>query len=124
MEDGLCVTRHDIQFYTDDTELPFDERPAKELCSTCVVRDECLEHALENNEMWGIWGGFNPIERDAMMRRQPMKIIGMGRSRPRPETDIPQSVTCPKCRRGHGNAAMNGPKTARCYDCKFTWPVL
>jgi len=39
---------------------------AKEVCwSECPVRDECLAHALVNDE-WGVWGGFDVVERAAV----------------------------------------------------------
>ncbi|MBA2279513.1 WhiB family transcriptional regulator [Candidatus Saccharibacteria bacterium] len=43
---------------------------AKAICETCVVRVECLENALENNEQYGIWGGKTEDERDELLRRQ------------------------------------------------------
>ncbi len=45
-----------------DPDLFFPERGtstryAKEVCRGCVVRDDCLDYALANNEKFGIWGG-------------------------------------------------------------------
>lgn len=40
-----------------------DPKPAKRICSRCVVRDECLQHALDTREQLGIWGGKTPEER-------------------------------------------------------------
>ncbi|MCB0952613.1 MAG: WhiB family transcriptional regulator [Microthrixaceae bacterium] len=39
------------------------ERRAKEICTDCVVRSECLEYSLEIREPHGIWGGLNESER-------------------------------------------------------------
>lgn len=44
------------------TELFFsDQIPdiiwAKEICSSCVLIDACLEGAIERREPWGVWGG-------------------------------------------------------------------
>lgn len=36
---------------------------AKSLCAECLVKDECLEFALRNNEKFGIWGGMTERER-------------------------------------------------------------
>ena len=44
-------------------EKRFRERHAKAICETCVVRDECLTHALTIREQHGIWGGLNESER-------------------------------------------------------------
>lgn len=39
----------------------------KNLCDTCPVRTECLEHALTYGE-WGIWGGTDDKERRRITR--------------------------------------------------------
>jgi WhiB family redox-sensing transcriptional regulator len=39
------------------------ERRAKSVCATCPVRTECLEHAVQVDERYGIWGGLNQDER-------------------------------------------------------------
>ena len=39
------------------------ERRAKSVCAACPVRTECLEHAVEVDERYGIWGGLNQDER-------------------------------------------------------------
>jgi hypothetical protein len=38
-------------------------REAKAICSMCIVRNQCLQHALDNDESFGIWGGKTPQER-------------------------------------------------------------
>jgi WhiB family transcriptional regulator, redox-sensing transcriptional regulator len=44
--------------------------PAKEICATCPVREECLEFALETRPADGVWGGLTPIERHRVIRRR------------------------------------------------------
>ncbi len=56
-----------------DPDLFFPERgastrEAKEVCRGCVVRDNCLEYALENGEKFGIWGGMSERERRRLRR--------------------------------------------------------
>ncbi len=56
-----------------DPDLFFPERgastrEAKEVCRGCVVREECLEYALENSEKFGIWGGMSERERRRLRR--------------------------------------------------------
>lgn len=41
---------------------------AKMICWSCPVRDECLEHALETKEPYGIYGGFTERERRELIR--------------------------------------------------------
>ncbi len=43
-------------------------REAKRICAECPVRSECLEHALEQDEKFGIWGGLSERERRKLKR--------------------------------------------------------
>ena len=48
-----------------------DRRYAEEalvVCYGCKVKEDCLDHAIENNEKYGVWGGMTPAERDARLR--------------------------------------------------------
>jgi WhiB family redox-sensing transcriptional regulator len=42
------------------------EEQAKAICSTCAVRQPCLEYALRIREPHGIWGGLNEAERRSL----------------------------------------------------------
>jgi WhiB family transcriptional regulator, redox-sensing transcriptional regulator len=58
-----------------DPDLFFPERggstrEAKEVCRGCVVREQCLQFALENGEKFGIWGGMSERERRRLRRRR------------------------------------------------------
>lgn len=58
-----------------DPDLFFPERgastrEAKEVCRGCVVREECLEYALDNGEKFGIWGGMSERERRRIRRQR------------------------------------------------------
>lgn len=53
--------------------LPTDKvgiRLAKEACAKCVVKPECLDAALENNERFGVWGGLSERERQNLKRKR------------------------------------------------------
>lgn len=39
------------------------ESRALAVCERCPVRDDCLRHAVDNNERYGIWGGLTDRER-------------------------------------------------------------
>jgi WhiB family transcriptional regulator, redox-sensing transcriptional regulator len=43
------------------------QREALKVCGGCEVRGECLEHALEESEHQGVWGGMS--ERGRKVRR-------------------------------------------------------
>lgn len=58
-----------------DPDLFFPERgastrEAKEVCRSCVVREQCLEFALQNGEKFGIWGGMSERERRRIRRQR------------------------------------------------------
>lgn len=42
---------------------------AKDICSACPVRAECLEFAITTNQEFGVWGGTSEDER-RVLRRQ------------------------------------------------------
>ncbi len=48
-----------------------EQNRAKQLCSGCPVRTECLAEALDNEIEWGVWGGMTERERRALLRRRP-----------------------------------------------------
>jgi WhiB family redox-sensing transcriptional regulator len=43
---------------------------ARSICSTCPVREACLEHALAVREREGIWGGATERERRRILRQR------------------------------------------------------
>lgn len=42
------------------------EEQAKAICTTCSIRQPCLEYALRIREPHGIWGGLNEAERRSL----------------------------------------------------------
>lgn len=40
---------------------------ARAICAFCLDRAACLQYALENNEMWGVWGGMTAEQRRRLM---------------------------------------------------------
>lgn len=51
---------------------------ARRICETCPVQTECLEHALENVEKFGIWGGEAERTRRTMRRDRRRARAGDG----------------------------------------------
>lgn len=41
---------------------------ARAVCATCRVQDRCLEYALEFEEKFGVWGGRNQQQLNAMRK--------------------------------------------------------
>lgn len=42
---------------------------AKRVCAACPVRQECLQHAFDNVERYGVWGGKGERERRGLHER-------------------------------------------------------
>lgn len=40
------------------------------VCRECVVQEICLEYALENREVFGVWGGKSERQRREMRRQR------------------------------------------------------
>lgn len=58
-----------------DPDLFFPERgaslaAAKQVCFECPVRMPCLEYALDNREVHGVWGGISERGRRALRRER------------------------------------------------------
>lgn len=43
---------------------------AKATCGVCPVQTDCLEYALDTNQIAGIWGGYTAEERRPLRRRR------------------------------------------------------
>jgi len=73
-DDGALAWQVDALCAQTDPEAFFPEkggstRDAKRICTSCDVRGECLEYALNNDERFGIWGGLSDRERRKLKRR-------------------------------------------------------
>ncbi|GAA1689327.1 hypothetical protein GCM10009808_02770 [Microbacterium sediminicola] len=74
VEDEALAWQTDALCSQTDPEAFFPEkggstRDAKRICTSCDVRGECLDYALENDERFGIWGGLSERERRKLKRR-------------------------------------------------------
>ncbi|MCU1570373.1 MAG: whiB [Naasia sp.] len=58
--DALCGQTDPEAFFP---EKGGSTREAKKICTTCEVKNQCLEYALQNDERFGIWGGLSERER-------------------------------------------------------------
>jgi WhiB family redox-sensing transcriptional regulator len=66
-KDALCREMGFGLFYS---EQGVDNEPAKAICRSCVVQEECLEFALSNRERFGVWGGLGQNERAELLKRR------------------------------------------------------
>lgn len=71
----LCAQTDPDMFFSQDAErgnlrgyYKF-EKEAKKLCGLCDLQAACLQYALDNPELEGIWGGTTPMDRNRLRRR-------------------------------------------------------
>lgn len=67
--------RAEARCATVDPEVWFPEsgqsaRPAKAICGRCAVAVPCLQYALDNQIMFGVYGGVTPLGRKALRMRR------------------------------------------------------
>jgi WhiB family transcriptional regulator, redox-sensing transcriptional regulator len=66
---AACVHADFGVFFPGYTAGPMIDR-AKQICGGCPVRTRCLDWALSNGAVFGIWGGRTEAERHAMGGRR------------------------------------------------------
>jgi WhiB family redox-sensing transcriptional regulator len=102
--------------------VPREKYDARNLCFQCDVRKECLKYALENKEIWGVWGGKDEAE-----IRRTLSLSHEGKEIRR--TRFPN---CPYCgARPVKLSVIVAPspeggrwttmKLVQCSECEFTW---
>ena len=67
MQRGLCRDMPPSTFFPSDgvgVDL------ARQICATCPVKAECLEHALVHRIDHGVWGGCSERERRRILKRR------------------------------------------------------
>ena len=65
-----CRGRTDLFFHPHGEREPVRgqrEAAAKQVCASCPVRRECLDHALTSGEPYGVWGGLSESEREELL---------------------------------------------------------
>lgn len=65
-EYAACAGKQEL-FFSDNKGTIV--REAKAICSICVVRSQCLAHAMKHQE-FGIWGGLTANERRKKKRQE------------------------------------------------------
>ncbi len=64
-QDPAC-RGHGASEFVRDPRATYDELRA--LCEGCRVRQECLEFALADTDITGLWGGTTDAERRELLR--------------------------------------------------------
>lgn len=89
----------ELFFPTTGKNIP---RAVKKACDECVVRLECLDHAVVCNEQTGIWGGVN-MRTDGPALRKAYR-------------DRIKQIRFVKCK--HPKTADNTNKYGQCITCR------
>jgi WhiB family redox-sensing transcriptional regulator len=77
-------------------EVPAELERAKQLCTGCPVKAQCLDSALSRQEPWGVWGG-EIFDRGTVVPRK--------RPRGRPSKAALERDRAERERAGRGTAA-------------------
>ena len=69
---GACLSADPDLFFPLSPAGPGERQiaRAKMICAECQVRLECLEFALAHDQVYGIWGGTTPEDRQRERRRK------------------------------------------------------
>jgi WhiB family redox-sensing transcriptional regulator len=120
---SLCSRKeneHMIEWFF--SEEPDEKYAAKNLCFSCPVRKDCIKYALEEKQIWGVWGG-----RDENEIRRILSVDANGDEYRRGR--YPQ---CPYCfaRTSKlktyivdlpGGGRWTTARVVECTDCEFKW---
>ncbi len=71
MERGACRGMSPRIFYPERGD---DTTYAISVCRSCPVKDECLKHALDEKELFGIWGGKTSTQRRRLLAETGVKL--------------------------------------------------
>lgn len=66
-DEALCAQIGGDQWFPEDNCWGTE---AKKICEKCPVQFDCLQFALDNNEVHGIWGGMSVNQRKELMKRE------------------------------------------------------
>jgi len=69
---GACLSADPDLFFPISATGPAEKQiaRAKLICAGCTVRLECLEFAMNHDQLFGIWGGTTPEDRQRERRRK------------------------------------------------------
>lgn len=106
-------------FFTTDTD---EKNVIKNICFTCPVRGDCVKFALENNEIWGIWGGKdeNEIRRTLSVNAEGVEVR-RGRYPQCPYCGARTSKLMTKTIDLPDGGRWTTGKMVECTNCGFDW---
>jgi len=98
-----------------------DVTNAKAVCGTCPVRSDCLKHALDTHERFGVWGGCTEDERRAIRRQlrtgDDIAVVVAERTRSAPLPEPPRKAKPIKHGTNSGYVTHHRRGEPPCPDC-------
>jgi WhiB family redox-sensing transcriptional regulator len=71
---GNCAHRPPSLFFPSDG---VGVEVARRICADCPVKEPCLEYALVNRIVHGVWGGCSERERRRILKRRRQEAAGL-----------------------------------------------
>jgi WhiB family redox-sensing transcriptional regulator len=62
MEQAACIQAEPSLFFPEGKNKREQEYKAKQVCASCAIVTDCLQFAIDNEQL-GIWGGTTEEER-------------------------------------------------------------
>jgi WhiB family redox-sensing transcriptional regulator len=75
--EAKCAQIEDKDYFFPDNKRDEAERlpRLRQICGSCIHREECLEYALDKRIVYGFWGGYTADQRRSINRRGRRTII-------------------------------------------------
>jgi WhiB family transcriptional regulator, redox-sensing transcriptional regulator len=73
MQEAACASIGGDQWYAEKSEWRTVVE-AKKICHRCPVKAQCLQLALDTNEMFGVWGGLTAVQRHELRMNRGIPI--------------------------------------------------
>ena len=105
---AACRTAEPELFFPISTHETASRARALRYCGSCTLRQECLQVALADPSLVGIWGGTDEVERAALRRRHLVAVL----DRPR-RGGSAAGPTHSRTHSGHGQRRRRNART-RC----------
>jgi WhiB family redox-sensing transcriptional regulator len=66
----LCKSEDPELFFPEDYNHRLSVNKAKAVCQSCPLTTACLEYAMSDSSLDGVWGGTTPQDRKNLRRRK------------------------------------------------------
>lgn len=128
MDEGACVGVGAPDMWFADGGVG-ETNKAKTICHSCPVERQCLERALELEDLedrtgkgWGVWGGKSAEERNHIrkQRRQAKGpiVVAVGPPKTKPEPKPQGRANGEKCGSEYGARVHERNGELACYRCR------